>query len=173
MADQTGAETAIKEPIGITIDGQKIKDDDSRPKEHEIAKKYLEDSSLTIEGYIVNWNKTYGFLRPEGEAEVLGNLFVHKSKITSSKCRINVGQRMKVKLAKDEKYPSYMAVEVKLLPPENQCGSYIFESCLALPQSLAPTSNPRHSPLHTPSDSPHFTSANPIVLVGLKSSCLA
>ena len=140
MADQTGAETAIKEPNnnGITIEGQEIKDDDSRLKKIEIAKKYLEDSSLTIEGYIVNWNKTYGFLRPEGEAEVLGNLFVHKSKITSSKCRIDIGQRMKVKLAKDEKYPSYMAVEVKLLPPENQCGSYIFESCLALPSRSRP-----------------------------------
>ena len=117
---ETGAETAIKELIGTTVDGQEIKEDNSLPKKFEIAKKYLEDSSLTIEGYIVKWIKTYGFMRPEGEAKVLGNLFVHKSKIISSNCRINVGQRMKVKLAKDEKYSSYMAVEAKLLPPGNQ-----------------------------------------------------
>ena len=79
----------------------------------KIANKYLEDSTLTIEGSIQLWKGSYGFMRAHGEAKALGNIFVHKSKITPSNSWIKVGQKIEAKLAKDEKYSNYMAVEVR------------------------------------------------------------
>ena len=38
----------------------------------EMGKKYLDDPSLTIQGAIESWEGTWGYMRAEGEAKILG-----------------------------------------------------------------------------------------------------
>ena len=62
-------------------------------------------------------------MKAQGEAKALGNIFVHKSKITPLNSWIHIGQKVEAKLAKDQDHTNYMAVEVKLLSDESESTS--------------------------------------------------
>ena len=85
----------------------------------KLARKFIADPTLTIKGTIHKWSGTYGYMKAKGEAEILGDFFVHKNRITSSNNNIEIGQLVEIKLAKDNLHENYMAKEVRILSDQN------------------------------------------------------
>ena len=90
---------------------KKIALEENREK---MVQKYLNSDEHSIEGTIINWNRTYGFLKPSGEAKVLGNIFAHYSNMINPppKTSIRNGLWIKGKLSKNEEKSKFMAVDI-------------------------------------------------------------
>ena len=84
----------------------------------KIVQKYLNSSSLHVQGPIHNWKGSWGFMKAKGEAKALDSLFVHYSNMIDppSKKSIRNGTWIQAKVSKDQNHDGYMAIDIKIIP---------------------------------------------------------
>ena len=99
---------------------RKAKEKEKALKEakEKIVQKYFNSDEHTVQGPIHNWKRSFGFMRPKGEAKILENIFVHYSNIVDPppKKSIKNGVWVKCKVTKDEGHANFKAVDIKIVP---------------------------------------------------------
>jgi len=104
----------------------KAKEKAMKEAKEKIVQKYFNSDEHTVQGPIYNWKRSWGFMRPKGEAKVLENIFVHFSNIVDPPPRktIKNGLWVKCKVTKDEGHNNFKAVDIMIVPkPETATGN--------------------------------------------------
>ena len=96
----------------------KAKEKAKKEAKEKIVQKYFNSDEHTVQGPIYNWKRSWGFMRPKGEAKVLENIFVHYSNIVDAPPRKSIknGIWVKCKVTKDEDRANFKAVDILLVP---------------------------------------------------------
>ena len=104
----------------------KAKEKAMKEAKERIIEKYFNSDEHMVQGPIYNWKRSWGFMRPKGEAKVLDNIFVHYSNMIDAPPRktIKNGVWVKCKVTKDQGHANFKAVDILLVPkPETQNGT--------------------------------------------------
>ncbi len=109
----------LKKEENLKAEAKKRKEQ-RRQKEakNKIVAKYKSGSDDIVKGPIVTWNRSWGFMRPTGEAKVLGNVFVHLTNLRqnadNSRPFLKKGVWIRCQVTKDEGRNNFKAVDITL-----------------------------------------------------------
>jgi len=90
-------------------------------QEREIAKETILNKDVRVEGVLVDWRGTFGFLRTRDEGKSLGRIFFHRRNVRGhEKSKFQPGVSFKYTITTGRDPGSYQAQNLKVLAMEDR-----------------------------------------------------